>query len=151
VREIGRLVQGAFDSATGARDLRRLVEGGQLVHAFGEIANKDNRLGLVVRLESSEVLRASQTFIAMLKALNRNHLYPTILAEAVRTIARDHADVIRDTDDPLSPSQAIAVINRWLERVALRDPMLFSQLIRRISPREQVVEAALKTKEANDA
>ena len=151
VREIGHIVQDAFDSATGARDLRRLIEDGQLLHAFGQIANKDNRLGLVVRLESSEVLRASQTFIAMLKALNRNNLYPTILAEAVSTIAREHSDVIHDTDEPLTPSQAIAVINRWLERVALRDPVLFSRLIRRISPREQVVETGLKTKEANDA
>ncbi|HUB92997.1 MAG TPA: AarF/ABC1/UbiB kinase family protein [Verrucomicrobiae bacterium] len=149
VSEIGRIVQEAFDSATGARDLRKLVEQGQLIHAFGQIANKDNRLGLVVRLESSEVLRASQTFIAMLEALNRNMLYANILAEAVDTIAREHPDIIHDTDDSLSASQAIAIINKWLERVALRDPVLFSQLLRRISPREDAVQ--LHTKEAGDA
>jgi len=149
VREIGRIVQDAFDSATGTNDLRSLVEQGQLLHAFGQIANKDNRLGLVVRLESSEVLRASQTYIALLEALNRNSLYETILSRAVATIARDHPDIVHETDASLSMSQALAIINRWLERVALRDPVLFSQLLRRISPREEAVQ--LQTKEASDA
>jgi len=148
VREIGRIVQDAFDSATGTSDLRKLVEQGQLLHAFGQIANKDNRLGLVVRFESSEVLRAAQTYIALLKALDRNTLYPKILAQAVEVIARDYPDVVRDTDASLSASQAIAIINKWLERVAMKDPVLFSQLLRRISPRE---EAVLNTKETGDA
>jgi hypothetical protein len=149
VREIGRIVQDAFDSATGTRDLRKLVEQGQLLHAFGQIANKDNRLGLVIRLESSEVLRAAQTYIAMLEALNRAELYPKILAQAVERIAREHPDIIHETDPSLSASQAIAIINKWLERVALRDPMLFSQLLRRINPREEAIR--LQTKETGDA
>jgi hypothetical protein len=149
VREIGRIVQDAFDSATGTNDLRSLVEQGQLLHAFGQIANKDNRLGLVIRLESSEVLRASQTYIALLEALNRNSLFETILAQSVSRIAREHPDIVQDTDASLSMSQAIAIINHWLERVALRDPILFSQLLRRISPREEAVK--LQTKEVSDA
>lgn len=149
VSEIGRIVQSAFDSAAGTRDLRSLVEDGQLMHAFGQMVNKDNRLGLVIRLESSEVLRAAQTYIALLKSLDRNDLYPTILARAVEAIERDHPDLVLVTDNPLSVSQAIGIINRWLERVALRDPMLFSQLLRRISPREEA--AKLQTEEATDA
>jgi hypothetical protein len=148
VREIGRIVQDAFDSATGAKDLTKLVEQGQLLHAFGQIANKDNRLGLVIRLESSEILRAAQTYIALLNALNRNSMYPRILAQAVEIIARDYPDVVRDTDPSLSASQAIAIINKWLERVAMKDPVLFSQLLRRINPRE---EAILQAKETGDA
>ncbi len=151
VREIGRIVQGAFDSATGTNDLRELIEKGQLLHAFGQIANKDNRLGLVVRLESSEVLRAAQTYIALLSALKRDSLYPLILGRAVTIIEHDYPEIVRATDESLSPSQAIAIINKWLERVALRDPVLFSQLLGRISPREQAAKAILKTKEAGDA
>ncbi|HEY4160535.1 MAG TPA: AarF/ABC1/UbiB kinase family protein [Candidatus Saccharimonadales bacterium] len=151
VREIGRIVQGAFDSATGTSDLRALIEKGQLLNAFGQIANKDNRLGLVVRLESSEVLRAAQTYIALLSALKRDSLYPHILSRAVTIIEHDYPEIVRATDESLSPSQAIAIINKWLERVALRDPVLFSQLLGRISPREQAAQAILKTKEAGDA
>jgi len=149
VREIGRIVQDAFDSASGARDLRSMMEEGQLMHAFGQMVNKDNRLGLVIRLESSEVLRAAQTYIAMLEALDRSSLYSTILARAVDAVARDYPDIAHGSDRPLSISQAIAIINRWLERVALRDPLLFSQLLGRISPREKA--AQLQTKETGDA
>jgi hypothetical protein len=149
VGEIGRIVQDAFDNATGTHDLRSLVEDGQLMHAFGQIANKDNRLGLVIRIESSEVLRAAQTYIAMLRSLNREELYPIILEQAVGAIERDHPDIMVATDNALSISQSIAIINRWLERVALRDPMLFSQLLHRISPREEA--ARLQTKETGNA
>ncbi len=148
VSEIGRIVQDAFDSASGTRDLRSLVEDGQLMHAFGQMVNKDNRLGLVVRIESSEVLRAAQTYIAVLRGLDRSELYPLILARAVETIERDHPDLVLATENPVSVSQAIGIINRWLERVALRDPMLFSQLLKRINPREEA--AKLQTKEASD-
>ena len=116
------------------------------MHAFGQVANKDNRLGLVIRLESSEVLRAAQTYIVMLRSLNRDDLYPEILAQAVEIIEREHPTLVTETDMSLTVSQAIAIINRWLERVALRDPMLFSQLLRKISPREEA--AKLQTKEA---
>lgn len=150
VREIGRIVQDAFDSATGASDFRALIADGQMLHAFGQVANKDNRLGLVIRLESSEVLRAAQTYIALLNSLNRNSLYPRILARATEIIARDHTGIIHDTEDSLTTTQAISIINRWLERVAMKDPLLFRQLLQRISPREEAAHN-MRTKEAGDA
>jgi serine/threonine protein kinase len=149
VDEIGRIVQDAFDSATGASDFRTLIADGQMLHAFGQVANKDNRLGLVIRLESSEVLRAAQTYIALLNSLNRNSLYPLILAQATEIIARDNPGLIHDTEDSLTTTQAISIINRWLERVAMKDPLLFRQLLQRISPREEV--AQMQTKEVGDA
>jgi hypothetical protein len=149
VGEIGRMVQDAFDSATGTADLRTLIDDGQLMHAFGQIANKDNRLGLVIRIESSEVLRAAQTYISMLKSLDRASFYPTILGRAVAIVEREYPEILHTTENTLSVSQAIAIINRWLERVALRDPMLFSQLLRQISPREEA--AKLQAKEIGDA
>lgn len=149
VGEIGRIVQGAFNSAAGAHDLRALVKDGQLLFAFNQMVNKDNRLGLVVRLESSEVLRAAQTYIGLLEALDRNALYPTILSRTVETVTRDYPKVVHETEASVSMSQAIGIINRWLERVALRDPLLFSQLLGKISPREQA--AKLQTKETGDA
>ncbi len=149
IRDIGKLVQNAFDSATGARDLRSLVEDGQLLNAFGQIANKDNRLGLIVRLESSEILRAAQTYIAMLGALKRRRLFGSILAEAVANIAQKHPDIINETERTVSASQAIDIINRWLERVAVRDPALFMQLLKRISPREKAAKVQLKHQEGS--
>lgn len=144
VREIGSIVQNAFDSATGTSDLRSLVDDGQLLHAFGQLVNKDNRLGLIVRLESSEILRAAQTYIALLQALNRRSLFPGILAQAVQKVTREHPDIVQETERTVSASQAIDIINRWLERVALRDPALFMQLLHRIRPRENAAKNLTK-------
>jgi hypothetical protein len=151
VREIGNIVQGAFDGATGARDVRKLLDSGQLVHAFSQLVNKDNRLGLVVKLESSEILRAAQTYVSMLDALDRRvDLFPTILDHAIKVVAYEHPDIMHDTDKSISTTQAINTINHWLERVAIRDPALFIQLLRSISPREKA--AKLQTnKETVDA
>ncbi len=149
IREIGRLVQNAFDSATGASDLRVLVEDGQLLRAFGQVANKDNRLGLVVRLESSEILRAAQTYISLLSALKRRKLFGSILADAIAEVAHRHPDLIHQTEKSVSASQAIEIINRWLERVAVRDPALFVQLLKRISPREKAAKVQAKENVSN--
>lgn len=150
LREVGRIVQGAFDSATGTRDLRSLIEHGQLLQVFGQIANKDNRLGLIVRLESSEILRASQTYISLLESLNRRALFFGILTRALDTVAKEHADIVRGDERSVSASQAVDIINRWLERVAIRDPALFMQLLRRISPREEAAKLQ-QPKETTDA
>lgn len=140
VAEIGHMVAGAFDSASGATDLRELIDSGQLLHAFSQLVNKDNRLGLIVRLESSEILRASQTYISMLESLDRRtSLYPEIIAESVAIIEKNHADIVHETERTVSASQAINTVNHWLERVALRDPALFMQLLRKISPRENAI------------
>lgn len=147
IHEIGRMVQGAFDSATGAQELRDLINNGQMMHAFNQIANKDNRLGLIVHLESSEILRASQTYISMLEALDRRSLFPSILSTAVDTIEREHPDLVHETEKTVSASQAINIVNHWLERVAVRDPALFMYLIRKISPRE----AAARKEKTSDA
>jgi ABC1 atypical kinase-like domain len=144
IKEIGHIVQAAFDSATGTRELRSLVEHGQLMNAFGQIVNKDNRLGLIIRLESSEILRAAQTYIALLEGLHRRTLFPQILGKAVARIAEEHKDIVHETERTVSASQAIEIINRWLERVAQRDPALFMQLIRRISPREKAAKVQAK-------
>lgn len=137
VSEVGRIVQGAFDSAAGTHELRRMIDSGQLFHAFNQLVNKDNRLGLIVNLESSEILRAAQTYITMLESLDRRvELFPQILAKAVQKVAIDHPEIVHETDKTVSASQAIDIVNRWLERVAIRDPALFMQLLKRISPRE---------------
>ncbi|HUS26031.1 MAG TPA: AarF/ABC1/UbiB kinase family protein [Nevskiaceae bacterium] len=133
VKEIGHMVQRMFDSATGTRDVRDILNDGQLLHAFGQMVNKDNRLGLIVRLESSEVLRAAQTYIALLEALGRRaDLLPLILTQVVERVEREHPDIVHQTDNTVSMSQAIGIVNQWLERVAVRDPAMFVQLMQRI-------------------
>jgi type III secretory pathway component EscV len=118
-----------------------------MMHAFNQLVNKDNRLGLIVHLESSEILRAAQTYIGMLEALGRRSLFPEILNKAVYSIEREHPDLVHETEKTVSASQAINIVNHWLERVAVRDPALFMHLLRKISPRE----AAARKEKTSDA
>ena len=137
MREVGHLVQNLFDSATGSNDVRAILNDGRMLQAFGQIINKGNRLGLVIHLESSEILRATQTYVGFLDALGRRaDLMPQILQEAVLRIEHEHSDIVHQTDNPPSMSQAIGIVNSWLERVAVRDPAMFHQLFTRINPQQ---------------
>ncbi len=154
VKKVGRMVQNMFDGATGTKELRDIIDEGQILRSFGEIVNKDNRLGLVVQLESSEVIRAAQTFVSLLDSLERRgKLLPDILKDVVARVEREHPDIVHATERSVSMSQAIDIVNRWLERVAVRDPAMFKQLLGHID-RDKVkaasVQATIKEK-ASDA
>jgi ABC1 atypical kinase-like domain len=144
VKNVGRLVQHMFDGATGTSELRDIMDEGQILRTFGEIVNKDNRLGLVVQLESSEIIRAAQTFVALLDALDRRGtLLPDILRQVVARVESEHPDIVHATERSVSMSQAIDIVNRWLERVAVRDPAMFTQLLKHID-RSKVKAASVQ-------
>jgi len=133
LRDVGRVVQSMFSGALGTGDVKDILAEGHILQAFNQLVNKGNRLGLVVHIESSEILRAGQTYMGMVEALGRrNEVVPYVLAQSVLRVATEHSDIVHMGDNPVSVTQAIDIINRWLERVAVRDPALFRQLLSRI-------------------
>ncbi|HEX3568143.1 MAG TPA: AarF/ABC1/UbiB kinase family protein [Candidatus Saccharimonadales bacterium] len=134
MKEVGRIAQTMFDSAVGTRDVKQILDDGRMMQAFGQIINKDNRFGLIIHLESSEILRAAQTYISQVESFGlRNEVIPQVLAEVVRRVSFEHPDLVHQTDHPVSTARAISIVNRWLERVAVKDPALFRQLLSRIN------------------
>lgn len=149
MKEVGYVVQNMFDSALGTRDVQSVLNDGRMLQAFNHMVNRGNRLGLVVQLESSEVLRAAQTFISLLEALGRrSKVLPYILSDVVNYVHTKHPEIINETERSVSASQAVDTVNRWLERVAVRDPLLFRQLLGRIDFREAMNNAKEKTTDA---
>ncbi len=143
LKDVGRVVQSMFDSAMGTGDVKDILAEGHVLQAFNQLVNKGNRLGLVVHLESSEILRAGQTYMAMVEALGRREqVVAYVLAQSVMRVANEHGDIVRLADSPVSVTRAIDTINRWLERVAVRDPALFRQLLNRIDLPSARVAAA---------
>lgn len=142
MKEIGRTVQNMFDSAMGTSDVRTILDQGRVLQAFNQLVNRGNRLGLVIHLESSEILRAGQTYMSMVHALHMVHVIPRVLGQSVLRVAEQHSDVIHVTDRPMGVTHAINTVNTWLERVAVRDPALFRQLLSRIDIRSAQVAAA---------
>jgi serine/threonine protein kinase len=149
LKEIGSLVQNMFDSAVGTRDIRSILNDGRMLQAFNQMVNRGNRLGLVVRLESSEVLRAAQTYISFLEALNlRSEVLPRMLNNTVQGVMANYPEIANETEKALSTSQAVDIVNRWLERVAVRDPMLFSQLLSAMDIKKAMQNAEEKPTDA---
>jgi len=149
-KELGQMVQEILHSALGTTDLQTTLEDGRMIHVFNKLVNDGNRFGLVVRLESSEMLRATQTYMTMIEALGRRRIViPQVFTQAARIIEAEHPDIRTQSEESISITQALETINSWLERVAMRDPALFEKLIRRIKLNNiSKPPAALKKKEA---
>lgn len=132
-QEIGKLAQEAFKSVIGVDDIRPLIEDGRILQIMNQVINKDNRFGLIVKLEASEILRATQTYMSLVDTLGRRTaVMPKVLKKVVERVKHEHPEVLSKNDGDISVSQALDIVSNWLERVANRDPLLFSQLMKRI-------------------
>lgn len=142
MKEVGLIVQNIFDSAMGTRDVQSVLNDGRMLQAFSQMVNRGNRLGLVIRLEASEVLRAAQTYITLLESLGvRAETLPRILENVTVRVMQEYPEIANETERNLSTSQAVDIVNRWLERVAVRDPMLFRQLLNKIDMKKAMHKA----------
>lgn len=132
-REIGTIANEALSKYTGGRDIKSVVADGNVWTIVNEVINKDNRFGFKMRIESSEILRASQTYLTLVEALGcRDTVLPSVLKQVVHQVSIDNPEVHNDNDDNMSVSDALEVVGGWLERVAQRDPSLFKELMTRI-------------------
>lgn len=132
-KEVGKVAQEAFSKATGQKDLGALVHNGRIMQIIGQMVNKDNRFGLVMRLDASEMLRAAQTYITLVETLGRREVVlPVVFDRVVKQVEMDHPDLRHQSDENMSIGEALEIVSNWLERVAERDPALFRQLTERI-------------------
>ena len=139
-RTIGKLAQDMFHQQTGPIDFRSLFESGKILDTVNQTINRNNRFGLIVHLESSEVLRAMQTYMTLVKSLEmRNVVLPVVFAETVRREDIQHPEFRGQSEDTMSWQHAYDIVSRWLERVANKDPILFRQLMSQIRMKRKKV------------
>lgn len=144
-RNIGLVAAEGFAKKTSERDVARMVQDGSIIKSINQLTNKDNRFGLVMRVESADMIRASQTYITLVESLNAAAVLPHVFGSALNTIDREHADLIRIDENPLSVGRAVEVIAAWLERVAERDPQLFSVLSSKMQGQEKAAREIEQT------
>ncbi len=130
---IGSVAQETFSKATGEKDLGAVIHDGRILQIINQMVNKDNRFGLVMRLEASEILRAAQTYITLVETLGRRGVVlPIVFDRVVKQVEIDHPGLRHQADDSMGIGDALETVSNWLERVADRDPALFRQLTDRI-------------------
>jgi hypothetical protein len=133
-KEVGKVAQETFSKVLGTDDITPLIENGRILQIVNQIVNKQNRFGLIMKLEASEILRAAQTYITLVESLGRrNVVLPKVFSLVVNQVKQDHPDILHQADEAPSISEALETVTNWLERVAERDPMLFRELMGRMN------------------
>jgi hypothetical protein len=90
----------------------------------------------VVTVQSSEILRAAQTFVSLVESLNRqDNVLPVVFTSSVERLQSEMPELMNDDHGFASVSDALEVVTNWLERVADRDPALFRSLMSKIQPK----------------
>lgn len=127
---VGKLAQHAFNSQVGSSDIGALLDSGRVVQIMNQIVNKDNRFGLVMKLDASEIMRSAQTYMTLIETLGRRStVLPIVFQRVVDKIEHDFPGLDHQQEKSISTDQALNIISNWLERIADRDPALFKQII----------------------
>lgn len=133
-REVGKMIDRNFNMLGGEGSLESAIKDGRILQHINKTANKDNRFGLVMKIESADTLRAAQTFDGILTNLGIRHL---VVGDVLRTVNARVLDempwLATETEPGMSVGHAIETVANWLERVADRDPALFKELTSKIS------------------
>lgn len=132
-QEVGRVAQESFSRITGQQDIRPLVEDGRAIAIINQMINKNNRFGLVIKLEASDILRAAQTYFTLIESFGkRSTIMPRVFTRVINEISAEFPEMRNRQEETMSMHDAVETITSWLERVAERDPTLFAQLMNRI-------------------
>jgi serine/threonine protein kinase len=132
--EISQVAGDVFEQATGSNMVNvDFKNDASVLVIINKLVNKNNRFGLVMKLEATEILRATQTYTSLVGSLGLyQKVMPSVVHHSIEHIRAAHPEVIHDTKDTVSIAAAIETVTNWLERVAERDPVLFRQLSEKI-------------------
>jgi hypothetical protein len=101
-----------------------------IIKLINRVVNDQNRFGIELSLESTEMLRAAQTYINLVESLGRkDQVLPVVFKNAIDKLELEHPDLTIENSSNMTMARAINIITKWLERVANRDPVLFRKLI----------------------
>ncbi len=133
-KTIGKLAKKAFETHSNKNDSASLnLSDPNMLKMVNQIVNKQNRFGLKLTVNSSEIIRAAQTYITLVESMGRqSHVLPVVFDEATTKLSVDHSELLVEAPSNMTIQRAIDIVTQWLERVANRDPILFRKLLSQI-------------------
>lgn len=148
VNEVSKVAGRVFYEITGTDliTLGKSEDDAKVLVTLNRLVNKGNRFGLVAKLESADMLRAIQTYTSLLSSLGLyKKVMPETIDRAMIYIKQEFPDIAVENSEAVDLSSAIETVANWLERVADRDPLLFTQLAEKIRMRNDDVDVNLNT------
>jgi hypothetical protein len=145
LKNVGGVVNDLLDHEEDTINMAETMSHGRLLRLFNQVINKGNRLGLNMRFDDTDLLRAAQTYMSTVEALG---VRAEVLSVVFDQVVKEQDTAQLDTngiEKPVSISQALEIVNSWLERVATKDPALFRRFVSLVSPVER---ATVKGKKA---
>lgn len=140
-RQMGLVAESNFEKEMGSEDLESLIKNGNILSTVNQVVNKGNRFGFVMKIDDSEMLRAAQSYITLVDALNlKTEVLPPAFKEGLAYVAKERPEYTQETESSMSVSRAMEVISKWLERVAIRDPALFRTFVQKINAASEVAK-----------
>lgn len=134
MRNVGGVINELFEGEEKTDDVIEAMDQGRLLRIFGQVINKGNRLGLLIKLHDTEILRAAQTYMSTVEALGlRSEVLSVVFNTVVEQQAANVASIANYSERPLSTSQALEIVNSWLERIASKDPSLFRRMLQQVA------------------
>ena len=129
-KTIGRLANKTFMSKYKNDNSLSMMNDPNIIKLINRVVNDQNRFGIELSLESTEMLRAAQTYINLVESLGRkDQVLPVVFKNAIDKLELEHPDLTIENSSNMTMARAINIITKWLERVANRDPVLFRKLI----------------------
>lgn len=132
-KTIGKLAKKAFTLHAKKSETSLLLSEPNMLKLINQIVNKQNRFGLELTIHSSEIIRAAQTYIALVESMGRqDKVLPVVFDNATTRLRVDNPELSVENPSNMSIARAIDIVTKWLERVANRDPVLFRKLLGQI-------------------
>ncbi len=146
-KQIGSVAEKSFERVTG-KTVVEIQEGREdlaLIEA-NRVFNEGNRFGLIMRLEDTAIMRASQSFMTLLYSLGLyQKVLPKICKRLISYVQVRYPEISSDVET-VSINDAIETVSAWLERVAEKDPKLFRELSKKVSLKDDKITKGDKVK-----
>jgi len=147
-KSLSKVAHQAFEKQAGPLDANTLrKQNKNILTVINSVVNKQNRFGFIVTIQSSEMLRAAQSYIATVESLGiQDDVLPVVFTSVIERLRAEMPELTQDDANTMSVGHAVEIITDWLERIADRDPVLFSSLIRRINVGRKELKQRAATK-----
>lgn len=147
-KTIGKLAKKAFTQHMKKSESSKMMSEPNMLKMINQIVNKQNRFGLVLTVQSSEILRAAQSYISLVEVLQREDtVLPVMFSSAVEKLRNDKPELTIEEDSRMNIARALDIVTKWLERVANRDPILFKRLMSQLRGNGAMIPTEEKNKE----